>query len=75
MIDESGPCLAALQEINGQPEAPIKVRKKRHLTNSEQNHRAKRRTRPVMSFKNFRLRMHHFWRSQNHPYDSQRSDE
>ncbi|WP_120292586.1 IS6 family transposase [Paraburkholderia sp. BL23I1N1] len=55
-IDKSGSNLAALQAINAKREAPIKVRQKKYLNNIvEQDHRAiKRRTRPMMGFKNFR---------------------
>jgi putative transposase len=55
-IDKSGSNLAALQAINAKRETPIKVRQKKYLNNIvEQDHRAiKRRTRPMMGFKNFR---------------------
>lgn len=55
-IDNSGSNLAALQAINAKRETPIKVRQKKYLNNIVgQDHRAiNRRTRPMMSFKNFR---------------------
>jgi putative transposase len=55
-IDKSGSNLAALQALNAQREAPIRIRQKKYLNNVvEQDHRAiKRRTRPMLSFKNFR---------------------
>ncbi|WP_087740496.1 IS6 family transposase, partial [Paraburkholderia piptadeniae] len=55
-IDKSGSNLAALQAINARREVPIRVRQKKYLNNIvEQDHRAiKRRTRPMMGFKNFR---------------------
>ncbi|WP_100085008.1 IS6 family transposase [Burkholderia ambifaria] len=55
-IDKSGANLAALKDINAEREEPIKVRQSKYLNNIvEQDHRAiKRRTRPMMGFKNFR---------------------
>jgi putative transposase len=55
-IDKSGSNLAALQALNAQREAPIRIRQKKYLNNVvEQDHRAiKRRTRPMLGFKNFR---------------------
>jgi putative transposase len=55
-IDKSGANLAALQAINAERETPIKVRQVKYLNNIvEQDHRAiKRRTRPMMGFKDFR---------------------
>jgi len=55
-IDKSGSNLAALQALNAEREAPIKIRQKKYLNNIvEQDHRAiKRRTRPMLGFKNFR---------------------
>jgi transposase-like protein len=55
-MDKSGANLAALQAINAERETPIKVRKVKYLNNIvEQDHRAiKRRTRPMMVFKDFR---------------------
>jgi putative transposase len=55
-IDKSGANLAALKDINATREKPIKIRQKKYLNNIvEQDHRAiKRRTRPMMGFKNFR---------------------
>jgi transposase-like protein len=55
-IDKSGSNLAALQAINARRETPIRIRQKKYLNNIvEQDHRAiKRRTRPMMGFKNFR---------------------
>ncbi|MGF6759435.1 IS6 family transposase [Paraburkholderia sp. GAS42] len=54
-IDKSGANLAALQAINAEREMPIKIRQVKYLHNVvEQDHRAiKRRTRPMMGFKNF----------------------
>lgn len=55
-IDKSGSNLAALQALNAEREAPIRIRQKKYLNNVvEQDHRAiKRRTRPMLGFKNFR---------------------
>jgi transposase-like protein len=55
-IDKSGANLAALESINAGREQPIKVRQAKYLNNIvEQDHRAiKRRTRPMMGFKDFR---------------------
>lgn len=55
-MDKSGANLAALQAINAGRETPIKVRQVKYLNNIvEQDHRAiKRRTRPMMGFKDFR---------------------
>ena len=55
-IDKSGANLAALEAINADRETPIKVRQTKYLNNIiEQDHRAiKRRTRPMLGFKNFR---------------------
>jgi putative transposase len=55
-IDKSGANLAALASINAGREQPIKVRQAKYLNNIvEQDHRAiKRRTRPMMGFKDFR---------------------
>jgi putative transposase len=55
-MDKSGANLAALQAINAKRETPIKVRQVKYLNNIvEQDHRAiKRRTRPMMGFKDFR---------------------
>jgi putative transposase len=55
-MDKSGANLAALQAINAERETPIKVRHVKYLNNIvEQDHRAiKRRTRPMMGFKDFR---------------------
>jgi len=55
-IDKSGANLAALQAINAEGETPIKIRQVKYLNNIvEQDHRAvKRRTRPMMGFKDFR---------------------
>ncbi|MGF6766162.1 putative transposase [Paraburkholderia sp. GAS33] len=55
-IDKSGANLVALKDINAEREEPIKVRQSKYLNNIvEQDHRAiKRRTRPMMGFKNFR---------------------
>jgi transposase-like protein len=54
-IDKSGSNLAALRVLNAQ-RAPIRIRQKKYLNNVvEQGHRAiKRRTRPMLGFKNFR---------------------
>ncbi|MEM5341273.1 IS6 family transposase [Paraburkholderia azotifigens] len=55
-IDKSGANLAALESINVERETPIKIRQTKYLNNIiEQDHRAiKRRTRPMLGFKNFR---------------------
>ncbi|KAA0997363.1 IS6 family transposase [Paraburkholderia panacisoli] len=55
-MDKSGANLAALRTINAERETPIKVRQVKYLNNIvEQDHRAiKRRTRPMMGFKDFR---------------------
>jgi putative transposase len=55
-MDKSGANLAALQAINAKRETPIKIRQVKYLNNIvEQDHRAiKRRTRPMMGFKDFR---------------------
>lgn len=55
-IDKSGSNLAALQALNPEREAPIRIRQKKYLNNVvEQDHRAiKRRTRPILGFKSFR---------------------
>jgi transposase-like protein len=54
-IDKSGSNLAALQALNAERETPIRIRQKKYLNNVvEQDHRAiKRRTRPMLGFKNF----------------------
>ncbi|MGF7000153.1 putative transposase [Paraburkholderia sp. GAS32] len=54
--DKSGANRAALQAINAERETPIKVRQVKYLNNIvEQDHRAiKRRTRPMMGFKDLR---------------------
>ncbi|UXU85290.1 IS6 family transposase [Burkholderia sp. S-53] len=54
-IDKSGANLAALKDINATREPPIKIRQQKYLNNIvEQDHRAiKRRTRPMMGFKDF----------------------
>jgi len=55
-IDKSGANLAALDAINADRETPIRIRQSKYLNNLiEQDHRAiKRRTRPMLGFKNFR---------------------
>ncbi|WP_429322906.1 IS6 family transposase [Paraburkholderia sp. GAS448] len=55
-IDKSGANLAALEAISAERETPIKIRQTKYLNNIiEQDHRAiKRRTRPMLGFKNFR---------------------
>src|ERR1700761_7440348 len=55
-IDKSGANLAAMEAINAERETPIKIRQTKYLNNIiEQDHRAiKRRTRPMLGFKNFR---------------------
>src|SRR5260370_27427173 len=55
-IDKSGANLAALEAINAERETPIKIRQTKYLNNIiEQDHRAiKRRTRPMLGFKDFR---------------------
>ncbi|MBU7442604.1 IS6 family transposase [Paraburkholderia fungorum] len=54
-IDKSGSNLAALNAVNAEREMPITVRQGKYLNNIvEQDHRAiKRRTRPMLGFKNF----------------------
>ncbi|MBK5051338.1 IS6 family transposase [Paraburkholderia domus] len=54
--DKSGLNLAALQALNAEREAPIRIRQKKYLNNVvEQDHRAiKPRTRPMLGFKSFR---------------------
>ena len=54
-IDKSGANLAALDALNAERETPIKIRQNKYLNNVvEQDHRAiKRRTRPMLGFKNF----------------------
>ncbi|KDP83913.1 integrase [Cupriavidus sp. SK-3] len=55
-VDKSGANLAALHAVNAQRETPIKIRQRKYLNNIiAQDHRAiKRRTRPMLGFKNFR---------------------
>ena len=55
-VDKSGANLAALDALNAEREAPIKIHQNKYLNNVvEQDHRAiKRRTRPMLGFKNFR---------------------
>lgn len=55
-IDKSGANLAVLDALNAQRKTPIKIRQNKYLNNLiEQDHRAiKRRTRPMLGFKNFR---------------------
>ncbi|MGF6723352.1 putative transposase [Paraburkholderia sp. GAS41] len=55
-IDKSSANLAALEAINADSEAPIRIRQSKYLNNLiEQDHRAiKRRTRPMLGFKTFR---------------------
>jgi putative transposase len=55
-MDKSGANLAALDAINADREMPIKIRQSKYLNNLvEQDRRAiKRRTRPMLGFKNFR---------------------
>src|SRR6516225_5441143 len=55
-IDKSGANMAALDALNAERETPIKIRQNKYLNNVvEQDHRAiKRRTRPMLGFKNFR---------------------
>lgn len=55
-IDKSGANLAALDALNAERETPIKIRQNKYLNNVvEQDHRAiRRRTRPMLGFKNFR---------------------
>jgi len=55
-IDKSGSNVAALEAINAGRKKRIVVRQVRHLNNIvEQDHRAiKRRTRPMLGFKNVR---------------------
>ena len=55
-IDKSGANLAGLHAVNAERETPIKIRQAKYLNNIvEQDHRAiKRRTRPMLGFKDFR---------------------
>ncbi|ANB77553.1 hypothetical protein AYM40_28220 [Paraburkholderia phytofirmans OLGA172] len=55
-IDESGANLASLEAINAEREIPTSIRQTKYLNNIiERDHRAiKRRTRPMLGFKNFR---------------------
>ena len=55
-IDKSGANLAGLHAINAERETPIRIRQVKYLNNIvEQDHRAiKRRTRPMLGFRNFR---------------------
>jgi transposase-like protein len=55
-FDKSGANLAALEDINATRDQPVRIRQAKYLNNIvEQDHRAiKRRTRPMMGFKNFR---------------------
>ena len=55
-IDKSGSNAAALEAINVERRKPIIVRRIKYLNNIvEQDHRAvKRRTRPMLGFKDFR---------------------
>jgi putative transposase len=55
-LDKSGANFAALEAINADRETPIRIRQSKYLNNLvEQDHRAiKRRTRPMLGFKNFR---------------------
>jgi transposase-like protein len=55
-IDKSGANLAALNALNAERKTPIKIRQNKYLNNLiEQDHRAiKRRTRPMLGFKDFR---------------------
>lgn len=55
-IDKSGANLAALEAINAERETPIRIRQTKCLNNIiDQDHSAiKRRTRPMLGFKNFR---------------------
>lgn len=55
-VDKSSANLAALHQINAQRERPIAIRQTKYLNNLvEQDHRAiKRRTRPMLGFKDFR---------------------
>jgi len=55
-VDKSGANLAALQAINAERQAPIKVRQVKYLNNIvEQDHRAiKRIVKPMLGFKDFR---------------------
>ncbi|MCI0152075.1 DDE-type integrase/transposase/recombinase, partial [Paraburkholderia sediminicola] len=55
-IDKSGANLAALEAINADRDAPIRIRQCKYLNNLVvQDHRAiKRRTRPMLGFKTFR---------------------
>ena len=55
-VDKSGSNLAALQAVNADREAPIRIRQCKYLNNIvEQDHRAiKRIVKPMMGFKDFR---------------------
>ena len=75
-IDKSGSNLAALQALNAEREKPIKIRQNKYLNNIvEQDHRAiKRRTRPMMGFKDFRCAHHSRWH-RDHAHDHERANE
>lgn len=55
-VDKSGANLAALEALNAERDAPIRIRQNKYLNNIvEQDHRAiKRIIRPMMGFKDFR---------------------
>jgi transposase-like protein len=55
-VDKSGANLAALEALNAERPAPIKIRQNKYLNNVvEQDHRAiKRLIKPMMGFKDFR---------------------
>ena len=75
-IDKSGSNLAALHAVNAGRETPIKVRQVKYLNNVvEQDHRAiKRRTRPMLGFKDFDCACHSK-RHRSHAHDQERADE
>ena len=76
-MDKSGANLAALQAINAERETPIKVRQVKYLNNIvEQDHRAiKRRTRPMMGFKDFRCARIILSGIEDDAYDQERPNE
>jgi putative transposase len=77
IIDKSGANLAALEAINADREAPIKIRQSKYLNNLvEQDHRAiKRRTRPMLGFKTFRCARILLAGIEIYAHDRQRTDE
>jgi transposase-like protein len=53
-IDKSDANLAALDALNAERETPIKIRQNKYLNNVVEHRAIKRRTRPMLGFKNFR---------------------